>query len=230
MRQRFAFDPYARGVNVEGALEDEEDPIHRPRFHAGEGAGVDQVAEVLKEFRDALAFCRCRRESIVICRTEPHIVHQQREPDHDTAHAHRAAELEVPGIVDLGIFAFFPAINDYRSLRFLCCTLLQCTVRKATVGMAICLLVLLGSCTALPCASRCERVRINPGGVLRVRILEDGGDTGFPRSLERAGSLDVARVACFTAMIRVSAVVLATGVLRCITEAFRPPACELWAF
>ena len=42
--------------------------------------------------------------------------------------------------------------------------------------MAICLIVFLSASAALPRASGRERIRVDTGGVLRVRVFQEGGN------------------------------------------------------
>lgn len=230
VRERFPFDPDTRCVDIEGTFEDEEAPVYSPRFQAGESTRVDQMAEMREEFLDTLTLRWRGREPIVIRRSDPHIVHQQREPEHNTAHAHRAAKLEVSGIVDLRIFAFLPAIDDCFLLGFRRNVFLQCTIREPIFGMATCCLLFFGACTALPCTSRCKGIGIDAGGVLRVRILEEGGDTGLPDTLERAGSLNVARMTCFAAKVRLNVDVFVLEVLRYLPGRFARLHASGWHF
>jgi len=141
---------------------------------------------------------------VVRC-AEPHVIHQHGKPEHHTAHTHCAAKLEMPRVVDLGVFALFPSIDDLCSLFFYRYAFLQCSVRKSAISiairMAVRLLVFLCFCTALSCTSGGERVRLDARGVVRVGVLEDGGDAGLARPLEGARRLDIAWVPCFAAEV-----------------------------
>ena len=136
---------------------------------------------------------------IVIRRAEPHVVHHQWKPNHDTGHANGTAKLEVSTVIDLRVFSDLPTINTLFLLQFSHLAVHGHSVRMA-VGLDIPIhLLFLRASAGLARASRGERIRVNARGHLRVRIFVYGRDAGFPRSLESAGSLDVAWVAGFAA-------------------------------
>lgn len=93
------------------------------------------------KFAVGLALGARGKVSIVVCRANPHIPHQQREADHHGGDPSRAAEFKVARVVDLGVGALLPAIDN--ALCGLCLLVLMEIVGLARFCVAILLRLLL---------------------------------------------------------------------------------------
>ena len=73
---------------------------------------VDQVSHMFEELLEALAWLSCGELAVVEGSSNPHVVHEQWEPNHHSCNTERASKIEVSRVVNLGIQARCPSVNN----------------------------------------------------------------------------------------------------------------------
>lgn len=112
VRERSTYDLDPGEQHVAGHLKDEEDPVDPPRPERRERTLINQVTHMREKVQHVLSFRRTREFAIIVRGTNPHIVHQQRKPDHHGQYSQRSTKLEVSAIIDLGIHTLNPAVDN----------------------------------------------------------------------------------------------------------------------
>lgn len=107
--QRLAVRGVAGQQRIAGALEDVVHPVDQPGARVRIRTGAHQMDQMPTKVGPRLAVSRPGQLSIVVCRPNPHVVHQQGEADHQAECAQRPAKLDVTRVVDLGVHAGEPA-------------------------------------------------------------------------------------------------------------------------
>lgn len=110
--QGLAVGPDAGHQAIARALKDEEGPVHGPGFGVGKGARVDEVDEVEAELLEALVGRGRGEAPVVVLGTDPHVPHEHGEADHHEAHERGTKELVLARVVDLGVHAGPPAVDE----------------------------------------------------------------------------------------------------------------------
>lgn len=110
--KRLAPAPYTREQAVAGTLEDEIRPIPEPSLDMGKRACIHVVDELCPKRGPALAWCSGGKFAIIVGSPNPHVPHQNREKDHHGQSANRTTELELARVVNLGVLAFAPSVNN----------------------------------------------------------------------------------------------------------------------
>lgn len=87
VRKRTSLKGDSREEHVAESLKDEEDPVDRPCLEGRECALVHEVTEVGEEIGQALTLRRQGQLAIIVCRSNPHVVHEKWEPNHHGQHA-----------------------------------------------------------------------------------------------------------------------------------------------
>lgn len=203
MRQRLALGVDAGEEVVEDALSGTKDPVDGPGLFVRVGAGVCELEQVLCKVQPRLVGgCTRGKHAVVVCCANPHVPHEGREADHHHHDTGSAAKVEVRAVVDLGVGALEPAIND---------ALLLGLARLGGngglaigVGRAVCVTI----CSAINFGAaggdqgvfgECGRRRFGAvfaccsaacAAATRWRLYEAFGKLGFPVATVNAGSLD----------------------------------------
>lgn len=112
VRQRLSRGVDAGHDQVQNALEDKERPVDGPGFRMRESACVGQVEQVLAECLPGHAGLRGKL-AVVVGGPNPHVPHEQREADHHGRHSQRASKVKVRVVVNPGITAHQPSIDDF---------------------------------------------------------------------------------------------------------------------
>lgn len=114
MRERLSVSPDTRKETVASTLEDQVGPVPSPSLEGGERASVNVVEELLGESRPALSGDARGEFAVVVGGTNPHVPHEDREADHHHGCSNGASKFEFARVVDLGVLADFPSVNDLR--------------------------------------------------------------------------------------------------------------------
>lgn len=112
VRERLTVAPDAGKEAVTGTLEDEIRPVPEPRLGVRECAGVDKAGEVLGKLSPGHAGGARRELAIVVRGTNPHVPHENGEEGHHEKGADRATKLSLARVVNLGVLAGPPAVDD----------------------------------------------------------------------------------------------------------------------
>lgn len=114
--ERLSVTPDTREETVASTLEDQVRPVPSPSLEGRECASVDVVEELLGESRPALSGDARREFAVIVGGTNPHVPHENGEADHHHGSSNGASKLEFARVVDLGVLANFPSVNNLRVL------------------------------------------------------------------------------------------------------------------
>jgi hypothetical protein len=132
MRKRLAVSPDTREQTVESTLDDEIRPVPGPDLEAGVCACVDKVGEMSAKLTPRLALSTVRELAIVVSGTNPHVPHENGEKEHHGTGAKGATKLELSRVVDLGVLAGSPTIDNIGVLGNALCLLHDRLDRRST--------------------------------------------------------------------------------------------------
>jgi hypothetical protein len=117
VRERLTVAPNTREEAVESTLNNEIRPVPSPDLKTRVCASVDEVGKMGAKLAPRLTLCSVGELSIIVGSTNPHVPHENGEEGHHSSSTEGATKLKLSGVVNLGVLARSPAINNMRIVR-----------------------------------------------------------------------------------------------------------------